>query len=106
MYNSLSLVFSYKHKYLLMFGASNLKVLVENHSSEGATREELSQKAIETFNLKTGSFVIQNWDTDFAEFVDISKCERVLSPTKVRVVTVVEQFPVHFSSNLLESVGT
>ncbi|PIK50491.1 hypothetical protein BSL78_12620 [Apostichopus japonicus] len=84
------------HKFLLIFGPNNKKVEIESNDV-GASKSELHAAAVKTFGLGGSELILQLYDRDFSDYVDIEDGELFYGPAKLRVVKGQEQpatFPV------------
>ncbi|CAB4017168.1 Hypothetical predicted protein [Paramuricea clavata] len=72
-----------------------IKVLLQNKNSKkiatAASLEELRKEARQLFGLDSDSFLIQKYDNDFGEFVDVDDYNNISSGDKMHVVEEVAQ---------------
>lgn len=74
------------------------KVEVETSNPNGASLEELTEKAIILFGVDQTTILLQKWDTEFECFVDIDGNEPAeITPggVKIKVQSIVQVIPVH-----------
>ncbi|XP_071811273.1 sterile alpha motif domain-containing protein 3-like isoform X3 [Apostichopus japonicus] len=91
-----SVDYTASHKFLLIFGPNNKKVEIESNDV-GASKSELHAAAVKTFGLGGSELILQLYDRDFSDYVDIEDGELFYGPAKLRVVKGQEQpatFPV------------
>ena len=94
----------FRHDFLLLHGASNRKAVVTNKNENGASQEELTNLVMATYpDLQPRtSVIVQAWDKEFDEFVDITKDDVIKGPPKIRVNQLLS---VEFSPDVLEIGG-
>ena len=82
-----------------MHGASNKKASVLNNCSSGATRQEIVDITVKTFNiLEPSSVNVQVWNKEYDEYADIEDDETVPGPNKICVhVNPVQVIPVQLT---------
>ncbi|XP_071839081.1 uncharacterized protein [Apostichopus japonicus] len=90
---------SIRHKLLLLYGMNQKGVHIEG-DAEGATKLDIEKAASGLFGLENKSLILQFFDKDFEDYVDIEEDQKIPGPTKI-LVRVEEPvvFPVTINVN-------